>query len=56
MPLTCGVPLGVLLAIGGFALYALTGMKRLGRLMISGGIAIALFSLVAVLLAVNSGM
>jgi len=56
MPLTCFVPLGLVIALLGLAVYFLSRMKRLALLMISAGLAIALFAVVAVLLAVNSGM
>jgi len=56
VPISCGLPLGLIIALLGLVIYFISRMKRLALLMISAGLAIALFSVVAIILAVSSNM
>jgi hypothetical protein len=56
MPLSFGVPLGLILALGGAVLFFVTNHKKLARVMIGIGIAIALLTLLVIILVVNSSM
>jgi hypothetical protein len=56
MPLTFGIPLGILIALVGMALYFATRRKRAALLLVGLGAVIMAFTFVAVILALNSGM
>jgi len=56
MPLSLGIPLGLLLALAGLVLYFTGKWKRLALSLVSVGIAVLLFSILAIILAVNSSM
>jgi hypothetical protein len=56
MPLSLGIPIGLVIAAAGVALYLLTRRNRLALVLASLGLFIALLSLLFVLLAANSSM
>jgi hypothetical protein len=56
MPLSLGIPTGLVIAVLGMALYLITRRNRLALVLVSLGLFIALLSLLAVILAANSSM
>ena len=56
MPLSFGIPIGILLALAGLVLYSASKWKRLARSLVSVGIAVLLFTILAIVLAANSSM
>jgi hypothetical protein len=56
MPLTFGVPLGLLVAVVGAVLFFATGLKRVAKVIIGFGLAITMLTVVLVALALSSNM
>lgn len=56
MPLSFGIPIGLVIAAAGVALYLVTRRNRLALVLVSLGLLIALLALLAVILAASSSM
>lgn len=56
MPLSFGIPIGILIALMGLILYFATSRKWLARFIFALGLAVTLFTLLAIVLALISPM
>jgi hypothetical protein len=56
MPVSFGIPLGIVILLVGVILFFSTNYKRAARLVIGAGAVIAVLTVVLILLAVNSQM
>lgn len=56
MPLSFGIPLGLVIALIGAILFFATRYKEIAKLLLGSGLAVALLTLVLIVLVVNSGM
>jgi hypothetical protein len=56
LPLSFGIPIGLVIAAAGVALYLVTRRNRLALVLVSLGLLIALLALLAVILAASSSM
>lgn len=56
MPLSFGIPLGLLIAVVGAVLFYATGFKKIAKLVVGVGVIIALVTVVLIALAVSSSM
>lgn len=56
MPLSCGIPLGIIVAIMGLILYFATNYKKTAKLMVGIGVFITVLAIGAITLVMNSSM
>jgi hypothetical protein len=56
MPVSFGIPLGFVIVVVGAILYFFTSYKRAARLLMIAGAILTIFTLILIMLAVNSQM
>ncbi len=56
MPLTFGIPLGVIIVVVGAILFFATKQKKIAKVVLGIGVAVTILSFFLIVLAVNSSM
>jgi hypothetical protein len=56
VPISFGIPLGLVIAVVGAILFFVTRYKKVAKLMIGVGVAVSILTFMLILLAVNSQM
>jgi hypothetical protein len=56
MPLSCGIPLGLIIVVAGVLMLFAAKSRKIGIVVMSLGATITLFALLVIVLAANSGM
>jgi len=56
LPVSFGIPLGLVIALVGAILFFVTKYKRTAKIMIGVGLAVAILTFILILLAANSPM
>ena len=56
MPLSFGIPLGLVIAVAGAILFFATNYKKTAKVVLGIGVAVTLVALLLIVLAVNSQM